>query len=69
MPVCRATKRIACRPGVGGAMIPRTCDAAALPGQNNNVGGWGDGRMGRHVQEMLCLLCTVAACYPAVARY
>jgi DNA replication licensing factor MCM5 len=35
---CKATKRIACRPGVGGAMIPRTCDAAVLPGQNNNCG-------------------------------
>jgi DNA replicative helicase MCM subunit Mcm2 (Cdc46/Mcm family) len=35
---CRATKRIACRPGVGGAMVPRLCDAAALPGQANQCG-------------------------------
>ncbi|EFN58868.1 hypothetical protein CHLNCDRAFT_34202 [Chlorella variabilis] len=35
---CKATKRIACRPGVGGAMIPRMCDAAALPGQSNQCG-------------------------------
>lgn len=34
----RATKRIACRPGVGGALIPRVCDAAALPGQSNQCG-------------------------------
>lgn len=47
MPTCRATKRIACRPGVGGAMIPRICDAAALPGQQNNVGG--SGVAGQHV--------------------
>lgn len=36
--LCRATKRIACRPGVGGAVIPRACDAAALPGQTNQCG-------------------------------
>lgn len=35
---CKATKRIACRPGVGGAVIPRICDAAALPGQANQCG-------------------------------
>lgn len=34
----RATKRVACRPGVGGAAIPRVCDAAALPGQSNQCG-------------------------------
>ena len=39
LPPCRrATRRIACRPGVGGAMIPRTCDAAVLPGQANTSG-------------------------------
>lgn len=38
LPTHRATKRIACRPGVGGAMIPRMCDAAALPGQSNQCG-------------------------------
>lgn len=27
-------------------MIPRTCDAAVLPGQNNNVGGGLDGAPG-----------------------
>ncbi|PSC72741.1 DNA replication licensing factor MCM5 [Micractinium conductrix] len=35
---CKATKKITCRPGVGGALIPRMCDAAALPGQSNQCG-------------------------------
>eukprot|EP00887_Chlorella_sp_A99_P001470 scaffold8.g1470.t1 len=35
---CRDTKRIACRPGVGGALIPRACDAGALPGRASDCG-------------------------------
>ena len=35
---CRDTKRIACRPGVGGAVIPRTCDSQSLPGRAGDCG-------------------------------
>lgn len=37
LPCLRSTKRITCRPGVGGALIPRSCDA------NANVPGVGNG--------------------------
>jgi MCM OB domain len=29
---CKNTKRIACKPGMGGAMIPRFCDMGGAPG-------------------------------------
>lgn len=29
---CKNTKKIVCKPGVGGVMIPRYCDAGGAPG-------------------------------------
>lgn len=33
---CKNTKRVVCKPGVGGAMIPRYCDMGGAPGQTGN---------------------------------
>ena len=36
---CKNTKRIICKPGMGGAMIPRYCDMGGAPGApGNNCG-------------------------------
>ncbi|DBB06454.1 hypothetical protein WJX77_000661 [Trebouxia sp. C0004] len=35
---CHTIKTVTCKPGVGGAMIPRMCDAATLGGEGNTCG-------------------------------
>lgn len=36
---CKNTKRIVCKPGVGGAMIPRYCDQGGAPGMQGSSCG------------------------------
>lgn len=35
---CHTVRTVTCKPGFGGAMIPRTCDAATVGGQGNTCG-------------------------------
>ena len=35
---CHTIKTVTCKPGVGGAMIPRMCDAATVGGEGNTCG-------------------------------
>lgn len=35
---CHTVRLVTCKPGYGGAMIPRTCDASTVGGQGNTCG-------------------------------
>ena len=35
---CHTIKTVTCKPGVGGATIPRMCDAATVGGEGNTCG-------------------------------
>lgn len=35
---CHTIKQLTCKPGIGGAMIPRVCDAATMGGEGNSCG-------------------------------
>ena len=35
---CHTIKTLTCKPGIGGAMIPRVCDASAMGGEGNQCG-------------------------------
>lgn len=35
---CHTVKSVTCKPGYGGAVIPRTCDASTVGGQGNTCG-------------------------------
>ena len=35
---CHTVRSVTCKPGFGGALIPRTCDASTVGGQGNTCG-------------------------------
>lgn len=35
---CHTMKKLACKPGIGGAVIPRVCDASTMGGEGNSCG-------------------------------